>query len=111
MAENAVEVIEAEIIDDNNVVKLSKPLASGTDMLIFDFDKITGFKLVKAAREAKKDDPQMVVPALSQAYQAHVAAIAAGVKYEEILALNAIDFTAATVKVQAFLLGAQDRTV
>ena len=45
------------------------------------------------------------MPALSQVYQAHVAAIAANVKYDDILALTAKDFTAVMIKTQGFLLG------
>lgn len=58
-----------------------------------------------AAKSSKKEDASIVVPALSQVYQAHVAAIAANVKYDDILALTAKDFTAVMIKTQGFLLG------
>lgn len=58
-----------------------------------------------AKKQQKKEDASIVVPALSQVYQAHVAAIAANVKYDDILALTAKDFTAVMIKTQGFLLG------
>ena len=42
--------------------------------------------------------------ALSQAYQARVAAAAAKLKYDEILELSGTDFTAVCIKVQNFLM-------
>ena len=44
------------------------------------------------------------VMALSQAYQARVAAAAAKLKYDEILELSGTDFTAVCIKVQNFLM-------
>lgn len=92
---------------EENTIQLKKPLGSGAKSLTFDFDKINGYSLIKAEKLAKQDDPQMVVPMLSQAYQAHVAAMAAGVKYDDILSLCASDFTAVTLRAQRFLAGSQ----
>lgn len=107
-AENTVEVVkaEAEVVDENNIVHLSKPLR-GKDELIFDFAKIKGSTLLKCEKKAKEVDNSIVVPQLSMAFQAHVAAAAAGVKYDEIINLPGLDFMAVTLKVSRFLSGAE----
>ena len=106
--ENAVEVVaaEAEVVDESNIVQLSKPLR-GKDELIFDFAKIKGSTLLKCEKKAKEVDNPIVVPQLSMAFQAHVAAAAAGVKYDEIINLPGLDFMAVTLKVSRFLSGAE----
>ncbi len=105
-------VVEAEVVKDNQlalpsdqVIHLSRALPDGKDTLYLDFDKITGYTLLKCEKEAKKQDASIVVPALSQVYQSHVAAVAAGIKYDDILYLPAKDFTAIMIKTQGFLLG------
>ena len=107
-AENAVEVVaaEAEVVDESNIVQLSKPLR-GKDELIFHFAKIKGSTLLKCEKKAKEVDNSIVVPQLSMAFQAHVAAAAAGVKYDEIINLPGLDFMAVTLKVSRFLSGAE----
>ncbi len=116
-----VEVVETTVVETPEkalavpsdwVVELSKALPDGKKTLVLDFDKITGYTLLSCEKAAKKEDAGMVVPSLSQVYQAHVAAIAADVKYDDILALSARDFTAVMIKTQGFLLGSgsQDRT-
>ena len=107
-AENVVEVVEAEVevIDENNIVHLSKPLR-GKEELIFDFAKIKGSTLLRCEKRAKETDNSIVVPQLSMAFQAHVAAAAAGVKYDEIINLPGLDFMAVTLKVSRFLSGAE----
>ena len=99
-AENTVEVVKAEVevVDENNIVHLSKSLR-GKDELIFDFAKIKGSTLLKCEKKAKEVDNSIVVPQLSMAFQAHVAAAAAGVKYDEIINLPGSDFMAVTLKV------------
>ena len=107
-AENAVEVVAAavEVVDESNIVQISKPLR-GKDELIFDFAKIKGSTLLKCEKKAKEVDNSIVVPQLSMAFQAHVAAAAAGVKYDEIINLPGLDFMAVTLKVSRFLSGAE----
>lgn len=95
--------VALEIVDEDNVLHLSKPLANGADKLIFDFDKINGYTLIACEKRARKEDPSAMVLLLSQVYQAYVAAAACGVKYDDILGLNASDFTAACIKAQDFL--------
>ncbi|MES9636732.1 hypothetical protein [Megasphaera elsdenii] len=90
---------------DDQTVELSRPLPDGKETLTLDFDKVSGYTLLRCEKAAKKEDASIVVPALSQVYQAHVAAIAANVKYDDILALSAKDFTAVMIKTQGFLLG------
>lgn len=101
-----IETVEAEVIDEGKVLKLSKPLPSGKSELVFDFDSINGYTLIRCEKASKKEDPSIAVQSLSQIYQAHVAAAAANVRYDDILSLNASDFTAACLKAQAFLLNA-----
>lgn len=73
--------------------------------LVFNFDGITGYTLIKCEKEAKKEDPTISVASLSQIYQAHVAAAAAGVPVDDILSLPAGEFTKVTLEAQTFLLG------
>ena len=96
-----------EVVDESDtVLNLSKPLPNGADKLVFDFDKINGYTLIACEKKAKKDDNTIMVPSLSQVYQAYVAEAAAGVKVDDTLGLNMTDFTAACIKAQGFLLGA-----
>lgn len=96
---------EVEVLDENNIVNLRKPL-NGKDALILDFSKITGATLLKCEKKAKEVDPAIIMPQLSMVYAAHVAAAAAGVRYDDIISLFAPDFTAVTSKVNRFLNGA-----
>ncbi len=104
--EITLEVVDGEVLDEKNIVKLKKPLR-GKNELIFDFDKIKGSTLLKCEKKAKEIDNSIVVPQLSMAFQAHVAAAAASVKYDEIVNLSAPDFMAVTLKVNRFLNGAE----
>lgn len=99
-----VEVYDAEPVDEGNLIHLKKPLRSGTKEIHLDFDRVTGHVLLKCEKEARKSDPMISVMALSQAYQARVAAAAAKLKYDEILELSGTDFTAVCIKVQNFLM-------
>lgn len=99
-----VEVCDAEPVDEGNLIHLKKPLRSGIKEIYLDFDRVTGYVLLKCEKEARKADPMISVMALSQAYQARVAAAAAKLKYDEILELSGTDFTAVCIKVQNFLM-------
>lgn len=103
---------QVQTVPDDQKIELTRALPDGTKTLILDFDKVSGYTLLRCEKAAKKEDASIVVPALSQVYQAHVAAIAANVKYDDILALTAKDFTAVMIKTQGFLLGtaSQDQT-
>lgn len=103
---------QVQTVSDDQKIELTRALPDGTKTLILDFDNVSGYTLLRCEKAAKKEDASIVVPALSQVYQAHVAAIAANVKYDDILALTAKDFTAVMIKTQGFLLGtaSQDQT-
>lgn len=103
---------KVQTVPDDQKIELTRALPDGTKTLILDFDNVSGYTLLRCEKAAKKEDASIVVPALSQVYQAHVAAIAANVKYDDILALTAKDFTAVMIKTQGFLLGtaSQDKT-
>ena len=92
--------------DDDRTIKLSKPL-NGRVTIIFDFDKIKGATLLKCEKKAKEVDSSIVVPQLSMTFQAHVAAAALGMRYDDIINLPAPDFMAVTLKVSRFLSGAE----
>ena len=102
-----VEVYNAEPVDEGNVIHLKNPMHSGATEIHLDFDRVTGYILLRCEKEAKKEDPLISVMALSQVYQARVAAAAAKVKYDEILELSGADFTAVCLKVQNFLMGSR----
>lgn len=104
---------QVQTVPDDQKIELTRALPDGTKTLILDFDKVSGYTLLRCEKAAKKEDASIVVPALSQVYQAHVAAVAANVKYDDILALSAKDFTAVMIKTQSFLLGtgSQDQAV
>ena len=94
-----------QTINPNCILHLSKPLRNGNQELIFDWDKITGYNLIACERAAKKKDPSIMVPSLSQSYQAMVAGLAANVRYDDICGMGAKDFSAACLMAQNFLLG------
>ena len=96
---------QVQTVSDDQKIELTRALPDGTKTLTLDFDKVSGYTLLRCEKAAKKEDASIVVPALSQVYQAHVAAIAANVKYDDILDLPAKDFTAVMIKTQGFLLG------
>ena len=93
---------QVQTVPDDQKIELTRALPDGTKTLILDFDKVSGYTLLRCEKAAKKEDASIVVPALSQVYQAHVAAVAANVKYDDILALTAKDFTAVMIKTQGF---------
>lgn len=103
---------KVQTVPDDQKIELTRALPDGIKTLILDFDNVSGYTLLRCEKAAKKEDASIVVPALSQVYQAHVAAIATNVKYDDILALTAKDFTAVMIKTQGFLLGtaSQDQT-
>lgn len=92
--------------DDDRMIRLSKPL-NGRVTIIFDFDKIKGSTILKCEKKTKDIDNTVVVPQLSMIFQAHVAAAALGMRYDDIINLPAPDFMAVTLKVSRFLSGAE----
>ena len=75
---------EVKIIDDDDVIKLIKPIkgkdGNDIDTLVFDFDKINGRVLLLCAKAAKQEEPDMLIPSLSMTFQAIVGAKAAGIR-------------------------------
>ncbi len=104
--EESVEVVEAELLDEGNTLNLQKPLPNGKSELIFDFDRINGYALMRCEKLAKKEDPTITTPILAMPFQAHIAAKACGIKYDDVLSLAAPDFMAVTRKVLSFLTSA-----
>lgn len=104
-AMKTVDTPEVTMIDKENIVKLSKPLPSGATTLVFDFDRLTGYTLIQCERNAKTLDKTMVLPSVSQTYQAFVAAAACGVKVDDIMGLSGRDFTTVLTKTTNFLFG------
>ncbi|CAM3851499.1 MULTISPECIES: phage tail assembly protein [Paenibacillus] len=100
---------ETQIETNNNVYVLLKPINfEGNEIksLNLDFESLGGTELMNCARLAQQMDPNEVpmVRALSINYQVAVAARAAGVAPELILALKAKDFTQVTQRASNFLI-------
>ena len=84
------------------IIRLSEPL-NGSNELSLDF-RINGYTLIKAGKDARKEEPTLVMLQFSQYYLAAIASAAANVKIDDILGMGAKDFTAVTIAVQNFLL-------
>ena len=85
------------------IIRLSEPL-NGSNELSLDFSRINGYTLIKAGKDARKEEPTLVMLQFSQYYLAAIASAAANVKIDDILGMGAKDFTAVTIAVQNFLL-------
>lgn len=85
------------------IIRLSEPL-NGSNELSLDFSRINGYTLIKAGKDARKEEPTLVMLQFSQYYLAAIASAAAGVKIDDILGMGAKDFTVVTIAVQNFLL-------
>lgn len=94
---------------DKNKYKLSRPVEfdeKTVSELNFDFESLNGRDLLTCAKQARALDAEEISPvkALSLTYQIAIAAKAAGVVPELILALKGRDFTEATQRAQNFLV-------
>lgn len=92
------------------IIKLKKPITfDGKEYkeIKADIEALTGNDLLKARSSLDKTDVNIdnFLPAMNMEYQAHVAALAAGVPFDVIKALPAPDFLQLTRGVQSFLLG------
>ena len=92
-----------ESAKNGTIIRLSEPL-NGSNELSLDFSRINGYTLIKAGKDARKEEPTLVMLQFSQYYLAAIASAAAGVKIDDILGMGAKDFTAVTIAVQNFLL-------
>lgn len=103
MSENQeMAVTEVEVLNEDDVIKLVKPIGDVKE-LIFDFSKINGRILIQCLKQAKRADPDILVPTLSMVFLAVVAAKALGMKYDDVINLSGSDFTAVTARVSRFL--------
>lgn len=100
--EKTVATAEVEALNEDDILHLTRPM-NGRDKLALDFSKITGATLLKCEKKAKEVDNTIVVPQLSMVYQAHVAAAAASMRYDDIINLSGPDFMAVTTRVSRFL--------
>lgn len=94
-----------EVLKDSTM-KLSKPLPDGREELVFNFDTINGYKLLKCEKQAKRLDPTIQNMIQSYVFQTLVAAAATNCKYDEIASLSGPDFVVAMAKVNIFLTSA-----
>ena len=92
-----------ESAKNGTIIRLSEPL-NGSNEISLDFSRINGYTLIKAGKDARKEEPTLVMLQFSQYYLAAIASAAAGVKIDDILGMGAKDFTAVTIAVQNFLL-------
>ncbi|WP_297967238.1 hypothetical protein [uncultured Anaerovibrio sp.] len=95
-----------EVVDEKDVIHLKKPLPNGNTEIVFNFDKITGYVLLRCEKQARKEDPGLTIPLLSTVFQAFVAAAATKLRYDDIAGLSAPDFIAVTNKAANFLASA-----
>lgn len=87
-------------------IALSKPIKFEDQEyteLNLDLDSLTGNDMINAAKESKFLGDTSTVPELSKTYLAVIAAKAASVPVDMILALPGRDFSKITVLVQNFL--------
>jgi hypothetical protein len=88
-------------------INLKKPVTfEGKDYteINAEFDNLTGQDLIDATNEARARGDQSVIIELSKLYQAIVAAKAAKVPIDMVIAMNGKDFVTVTKAAQSFLL-------
>ena len=71
--------------------------------LSFDWDRVNGYALIRCEKNARKENPGIMVLMLDQTYQAYVAAVATGLQVDDIFSLSGSDFQAALMVVLNFL--------
>lgn len=54
MKEKENELVNAEIVDQDNILHLTKPLPSGQTEIYFDFTKLNGYALLACMNQAKR---------------------------------------------------------
>ena len=105
MSEKDKTVVKAT---DNNVYKLKKPLEyEGRiyEEFRFNFEKLNGNNMIQIENELRDRDIFVITPETDTAFQAALAARAAGVSDSVITALPIADFLAVKRKVRRFLNG------
>lgn len=100
--------VEKEVVNDAVENKELEMDNVNEGSVVLNFDKVTGYTLIKCEKEAKREDKEISVPSLSMVYQAHVAAAAAGVKVDDIYSLPGKEFSKICLEAQRFLLGSEE---
>lgn len=108
---NNVEVIDANAVELETKITFAKPFefnGQKYESIELNLDDLTGIDLEEAEVEFTTRNPQIAaqtfLKAMSSAYQAIVAAKAAGVNPQFIRSLPANEYAKVTATVQAFLL-------
>ncbi len=81
-----------DVVQDQTITELS-----------FDWDKVNGYALIRCEKNARKQNPGIMVLMLDQTYQAYVAAVATDLQVDDIFSLSGSDFQAALMVVLNFL--------
>lgn len=105
MSGQEITVVKAK---DENVYKLKKPLeyeGKTYEEFRFDFEKLNGNDMIQIENELRDRDIFVITPETDTAFQATLAARAAGVSDSVITALPIADFLAVKRKVRRFLNG------
>jgi|GEM_PF-306306 len=87
-------------------IKLENKLSvKGQDVtsVTLDFSQLTGRDLIKAEAEARADGEVTPMLTFSLKYQASLAARMIGITYDEMMDMNAVDFSKITNKILNFL--------
>lgn len=90
--------------EEMNAVKVEVVATPEAKEITLNFNRLTGYALIKCEKAAKKEDSSISLPVLSLVYQSYVAAAAAGVMVDDIYALPGDKFTKVCQDVQNFLL-------
>lgn len=104
------ESTEVEVLDEENVYRLLKPIDGLPDRFIFDMESLQGDDIIKAERRfnAEANRTRNVMAAampkeLSKEYLSVLVAMAIGWKPEDVRMMGAKDFNILTIRAQNFL--------
>nr|DAQ22992.1 MAG TPA: tail assembly chaperone [Caudoviricetes sp.] len=84
---------------DNKLSVKGKEVTS----VVLDFKQLTGRDLIKAEAEVRADGEVTPMLTFSLKYQAALAARMIGITYDEVMGMNAVDFSKVTNQVLNFL--------
>lgn len=84
---------------DNKLSVRGKEVTS----VVLDFKQLTGRDLIKAEAEVRADGEVTPMLTFSLKYQAALAARMIGITYDEVMGMNAVDFSKVTNQVLNFL--------
>lgn len=84
---------------DNKLSVKGKEVTS----VVLDFKQLTGRDLIKAEAEVRADGEVTPMLTFSLKYQAALAARMIGITYDEVIGMNAVDFSKVTNQVLNFL--------